>query len=120
MQSSSTMTPTWLPGHLPLASGKSVGLEPRICGELKIGAGRVRIGTREFGPGAHVRLWRGDRVELANRAEATALFAWDVCESQPSRMERVRRRLQRIVRSVTRRARPPQLARCGDAWCLQR
>jgi hypothetical protein len=103
---------SWLPGHLPLAAGKSVGIEPRTCGELRAGAGRLQIGAQAVVPGERIRLWRGDRVELTNAGDKTALFTWDACAVQPSRLERVRRWGHRIARALARRR--AQLASCQD------
>jgi hypothetical protein len=110
---------TWLPGHLPLGAGRSVSLQPRVCGELKVGAGRIAIGDKLLGVGERVRLWAGERVELVNVADsATALYSWDWCDQQPSRVELVRRAFARAMRALGLRARP-ELQRCGQkAWCL--
>jgi hypothetical protein len=106
-------TAQWLPGHLPLAAGKSVGIEPRDCGELQVGAGRIHVGTRAIAPGERIRLWSGDRVELVNPGDRTAQFTWDACASQPSRAQQLRRFGQRIARVLFRRS-APRLVACGD------
>ena len=83
-----------LAGHFPLAPGKSVSLEPRACGKLRVGAGTLALDGRLLQPGEQLTLWRGDSVQLANaQRSGTAHFAWDVCEEQPSLFERLRRSL---------------------------
>lgn len=111
---------TWLPGHLPLHAGRSVSLQPRVCGELKIGAGRIAVGEKLLGAGEKVRLWGGERVELVNVADSTtALYTWDWCAQQPSRGERVQRAMGRVMQALGLRPRP-DLARCDEAaWCLR-
>ena len=84
------------PGHFPLAPGRSVSLEPRLCGKLRIAAGALALDGRPVAPGEKLTLWRGDKVQLLNpQGSAMGHFAWDVCQQQPSLIERMRRALRR-------------------------
>jgi hypothetical protein len=111
---------TWLPGHLPICAGTSVTLEPRLCGELKVGAGRVVVGDKLIAPGQSVRLWPGDRVEVANVAHAsTALYSWGLCERQPSRRARMARNLSRLAQAIGLTVKPRMQGCAATTWCLQ-
>lgn len=84
-----------MPGHLPLRAGASVLLAPRVCGELKLGAGTVNVGETPLREGEAIRLWGGEEVRLANPgASGTALYSWNVCSVQPT----LRNRFMRWVR----------------------
>jgi hypothetical protein len=108
------------PGHLPLAAGRTVSLEPRHCGVLKVGAGRIAVGDTLLVAGDTLRLWRGDAVDVANVMHtATAFFAWDACVDQPSLRERVRLAISGLLSAASRPA-VPKLAACGEArWCAK-
>jgi hypothetical protein len=108
------------PGHLPLAAGRSVSLEPRTCGVMQVGAGAVVVGDRLLGPGDKLRLRRGDTVQVVNIARrTTAFFAWDACAEQPSLADRVRHVLARARRTLSGDSRT-ELAACGDGgWCVR-
>lgn len=89
-----TATEHAIPGHFPLRAGRTVSLEPRLCGELRVGAGTLALDGRPVGAGEARTLWRGDRAQLANaQAEGTAHFAWEVCAQQPTLLQRLRRAL---------------------------
>ena len=111
---------TWLPGHLPLSAGKSVTLEPRLCGELKIGTGHVAVGDKLVAPGQKVRLQAGDRVDVVNVARtSTAFYSWELCDRQPSRRHRIARGVSRLAQALGFSDKP-RMQGCGAAtWCLQ-
>ncbi|HUR90716.1 MAG TPA: hypothetical protein VMZ74_16645, partial [Ramlibacter sp.] len=107
-----------MPGHLPLAAHRSVMLQPRMCGELKVGAGRVSVNDKLLAAGDRIRLWAGDRVEVVNVTRSGALYAWDLCSEQPSWRERLRRAASRMVQAVTLRKARSLQACSNEAWCL--
>jgi hypothetical protein len=109
-----------MPGYFPIAPNKTVVLEPRSCGSLKVGSGAVAIDDRVLTRGTQVRLWAGDRVEMSNIADRTTLYAWDLCARQPKLRFRIRSAAKRWWRAVTfDRVRP--LRECArDLWCVSR
>ena len=115
-----SQTRSHYPGHLPLAPGRAVALEPRTCGTMQVGAGALVVGDKLLGPGDKLRLWRGDSVQVVNIAHrTTAFFAWDACAEQPGAMERFRRAFGR-VRSLLNRRTHAGLEACGGAgWCVR-
>lgn len=94
-------------------------LQPRVCGELTVGAGSIAIGDRLLNAGDKLRLWAGQRVELVNVQDAdTALYAWDWCAKQPARAEALKRRLIQILQAFGIGSRP-ELRECTKrSWCL--
>ncbi|MEJ6022275.1 hypothetical protein [Ramlibacter sp. PS4R-6] len=111
---------SWYPGYLPLAAGGTVSLEPRDCGVLKVGRGKLSVADRLLGPGEELNLWRGEAVQVVNVAHrTTAFFAWDACPQQPTLRQRARRALARLGRFV-KGNRHAQLASCGSgSWCVR-
>jgi hypothetical protein len=110
---------SWYPGFLPLAAGRSVSLEPRDCGVLKVGRGRLAVADRLLGPGEKLQLWRGDSVSVSNVADkTTAFFSWDACAQQPSAADRLRHVLAR-ARRLLKKETQPKLAECGGTWCVR-
>jgi hypothetical protein len=109
-----------MPGHFPLRANRSAVLQPRLCGELKIGAGEARAGSEVLRAGDRVRLRAGERLEMQNVSAAQALYAWDPCQEQPSLGERARAALVRLAQAVGD-ARPARLLACGgNTWCVSR
>lgn len=108
-----------LPGHLPVRARTSVLLAPRGCGELKVGAGRLFAGGRTLAPGHRVHLLAGDSIEVTNPSvDSRALYSWELCATQPTASERLRRRLVRLARTIGWK-RSAQLRECGpNGWCL--
>ena len=107
------------PGHLPLAPGRAVSLEPRTCGTMQVGAGALVVGDKLLGPGDKLQLWRGDSVQVVNIAHrTTAFFAWDACAEQPTRLARLKHAVKSVSRAV-RGHKHPELTACGQAtWCV--
>lgn len=108
------------PGHLPLAPGRAVALEPRACGTMQVSAGALVVADKLLGPGDKVQLWRGDSVQVVNIAhQTTAFYAWEACAEPPGAAQRMRRAFDR-ARNVFNRRPHSQLAACGDAgWCVR-
>ena len=107
------------PGHLPLAPGRAVALEPRTCGTMQVGAGALVVGDKLLGPGDKLQLWRGDSVQVVNIAHrTTAFFAWDACAQQPAPMARLRHAFKAAARALAG-YKHPELKSCGQAgWCV--